>query len=164
MKIRSNPLRRNNKRLDPLTRRKLGLPSPLVEHTCQDRYRQGSGLILPSAREAFGTRAKVLTEECDSFQRSERGSPPMVAEHFRAHKLVDMQTRMVRYVMKLHRQCVNLPGSSYPTSGKFVHSFNTTYLVKAMKKCPLKKGRFSCRTWTKCVQTRRLTSGGTHSS
>ena len=100
IKIKSNTLRSSNKRPDTLTRRKLGLPSALVERTCQYLNRQGNGLILSSSGEAFGTRAKVLMEECDSLQRSEKGSPPMVDEHFRAHKPVDMQTRMARYVMK----------------------------------------------------------------
>ena len=80
--------------------RKLGLSSALVERICQDLYRQGGGLIWSSSREAFDVRAKVLMEEWDTLERSEKGGRPMFAEYFRAHKLEDMQTRMARYVMK----------------------------------------------------------------
>lgn len=37
--------------------RKLGLSSALVERTCQDLYRQGSGLIWSSSRQEFDVRA-----------------------------------------------------------------------------------------------------------
>ena len=57
-----------------------------------------------------------------------------------------------------------MPCSSYLTTGKFSHSSSTTDLLKAIEKWPLRKGRLLCRKWTKCVQTRRLTSGVTHSS
>ena len=50
--------------------RKFGMPSALVERICQDLYRQGSGLIWSSSREAFDTRAKVLMEEWDTLERS----------------------------------------------------------------------------------------------
>ncbi|PFX19781.1 hypothetical protein AWC38_SpisGene15815 [Stylophora pistillata] len=64
--------------------RKLGLPSALVERICQDLYRQGSGLIWSSSRQAFDARAKVLLQEWDTLERSERGGPPMFVEYFRA--------------------------------------------------------------------------------
>ena len=80
--------------------RKLGLLSTLVERICRDLYRQESGLIWSSSREAFNARAEVLIEEWDTLKRSEKGGPPMFSQYFRAHKLEDMQTRIARYVMK----------------------------------------------------------------
>ncbi|KAJ7380601.1 hypothetical protein OS493_009068 [Desmophyllum pertusum] len=80
--------------------RKLGLSSALVQRICQDLYRQGSGLIWSSSRKQFDARAAVLMEEWETLERSEKGGPPMFAEYFRAHKLENMQTRMLKYMMK----------------------------------------------------------------